>query len=189
MKIILGSSSPFRKELFSRIAENFDSMSPDIDEKAIRSDDPKELVLKIAHAKADALVKRITEPSILVTADQVAIFKNDIREKPESEEEARKFIQSYAGNEAAVLNGIVVTNTATGKRAEGTERASISYDASLVNDIDPIIDDSNWKKSSGAFLSENPYMKKHEVKRDGNEDSFFGIPIKLTKRLIDEVQN
>ena len=82
MKIILGSPSRFRKKIFSQIVQDFSSMSTDIDEKAIRSDDPEQLTLLIANTKASALEKQIAEPAILVTADQVVVFDGQIREEP-----------------------------------------------------------------------------------------------------------
>ena len=38
----------------------------------------------IANAKADALLSKVTEPSILITSDQVIVCNGVIREKPES---------------------------------------------------------------------------------------------------------
>ncbi len=57
MKIILGSSSSGRKmvmeELGKELGFDFDVMIPDIDEKTIRLDNPRELVMAIAHAKTE----------------------------------------------------------------------------------------------------------------------------------------
>lgn len=52
--------------------------SADIDERAIRFEDPEELVLAISRAKADALVQKLgsKEESYLITADQVVDFRN-----------------------------------------------------------------------------------------------------------------
>lgn len=59
MRVILGSSSPWRKEVLKILGYEFDCMSPDIDEKSIRDSDPHKLTLKIAHAKADALLPQV----------------------------------------------------------------------------------------------------------------------------------
>ena len=78
-------------ELAKEIGFEFEIMSPDIDEKAIRSKNPEDLVMAIANAKADALVSKIKEPAILITSDQVVLCKDKIREKPVGEKEAREF--------------------------------------------------------------------------------------------------
>ncbi|NQS90060.1 Maf family protein, partial [Patescibacteria group bacterium] len=89
MKIILGSQSKGRKKMLEEMGVEFEIMPADIDEKAIRLKDPKELVLVIARAKADALKPRISEPAILITSDQVVVWQGKIREKPENGKEAR----------------------------------------------------------------------------------------------------
>lgn len=74
-KVILGSSSKWRKEMLSKMGYTFDTMSPDIDEKgnwyytgqtllrlrclAIRDPNPHVLTLKIARAKAEALLPKV----------------------------------------------------------------------------------------------------------------------------------
>ncbi|HJN84718.1 MAG TPA: Maf family protein [Patescibacteria group bacterium] len=189
MKIILGSSSKWRQKVFSQVADDFESMSPDIDEKAIRDSDPEKLTLMIANAKADALLPKISEPTILVTADQVVVFDDMIREKPSSKEQARKFVLSYADDTVEIVNGIVVINTATGKRVEGIDRASISYKRSLQSDVNVVIENSYAVESAGALVTENPIMQAHEKGRTSGEDSYFGIPVKLTKQLIEQVQD
>jgi len=57
MKIILGSASARRKDILQQMGYEFEVMSANIDEKAIRFDDPKKLTLAIVNAKADALEK------------------------------------------------------------------------------------------------------------------------------------
>jgi predicted house-cleaning NTP pyrophosphatase (Maf/HAM1 superfamily) len=42
-------------------SDEIQTASPGIDEKAIRSSDPKELVLLLAHAKADAVLKKVCD--------------------------------------------------------------------------------------------------------------------------------
>jgi len=49
----------------------FEIVSPDIDEKAIRRDDPRELVEAIAQAKMDAVLQKIDGDAIVITSDQV----------------------------------------------------------------------------------------------------------------------
>src|SRR5690348_16127972 len=103
-KIVLGSSSKWRREVLERLGYQFSCMSPDIDEKAIRHPDPKEMTLMIARAKGQALLskvltsfrkkhnsiakfvedKQISEPTLLITSDQVVSWNGQVREKPES---------------------------------------------------------------------------------------------------------
>ena len=60
LKLILGSSSKFRKALLRGFGyENFETMNPDIDEKAIRHADPSTMVKMISNGKMDALIGKV----------------------------------------------------------------------------------------------------------------------------------
>jgi len=88
------------------------------DEKAIRLQQPQQLVMALAHAKADAILQRLQqqqqqqqpsgsfpaaaassggEPSrpsntFLITCDQVVVHDGQIREKPEDAQEAHRWV-------------------------------------------------------------------------------------------------
>jgi predicted house-cleaning NTP pyrophosphatase (Maf/HAM1 superfamily) len=82
-QIILGTQSASRRAVVDKIARQFgfqfSSVSADIDEQAIRRSDPHELVVVLAEAKAQAIVKKLKESGsflrsgYLVTCDQVQI--------------------------------------------------------------------------------------------------------------------
>src|SRR3990167_2412936 len=99
MRIILGSQSKNRADILQEAGFEFDVLPPNIDEKAIRSSDPKKLPALLARAKTDALLPKISGEALLITSDQVVSFEGQIREKPETEAEARKFLET--GHESA----------------------------------------------------------------------------------------
>ncbi|MBI2550954.1 Maf family protein [Candidatus Uhrbacteria bacterium] len=185
MKLILGSSSKWRAKVLESAGIHVDGfLSPDIDEKAIRHADPERLVLALAHAKADALLPRIQEPVLLITVDQVVVCQGEIREKPKDVEEARVFLSSYIDHPAEAISGVVVTNTATGARAEGVDRASVLYKPSLKGEIENILKHSFAMESSGALVAENPLMLANVKESVGTPDSFMGMPVALVKSLM-----
>lgn len=74
------------------------------------------MTVMIARAKAAALLPRISSPSILICSDQVIRCNGEIREKPESVEQARQFLESYRTHPPECIDGVVVYNTLTGTR-------------------------------------------------------------------------
>lgn len=86
-QIILGTQSVSRRAVVDQLAQKFSfkvsSITADIDEKAIRTPDPKDLVMLLAHAKADAILKKLKDsgsfiqPGYLVTCDQVLSYFGD----------------------------------------------------------------------------------------------------------------
>lgn len=132
--IWLGSGSKSRREIMSELGNelgfSFETISADIDEKAIRTHNPEELVLKLAHAKADAIVERMKTNSgelegLLITCDQVVVHESRILEKPENEQEAREFIAGYGRAPASTVGSVVCTCLRSGRRVETVDIATV----------------------------------------------------------------
>ena len=116
MKIVLGSASKRRQRILHEMGYEFDVMTADLDEKSIRHHDPKQLTLILAHAKADALLPRLTQDVLLITSDLVTVFEGKILEKPETKEEAIETLKSYGDRPIETVCAVVVTNTKTRER-------------------------------------------------------------------------
>lgn len=188
MKIILGSQSAHRKDILTKMGFNFEVMVADIDEKAIRFQDPGQLTLEIARAKAEALLPRIQEPTILITSDQVVVYNGKIREKPENDDEAREFLRSYTEAPASTVTAVVVVNTATGKRAEGVDIAHVWFDPIPEEVIEEFVRHGYASVEAGAFAIDNPLLEKYVRRIEGEEESIIGLPKKMTFELIQKVQ-
>jgi septum formation protein len=103
--------------LASQYSFKYEVLKADIDEKAVRHDSPRDLVLALAHAKADALLQKLAAENssssssstaaggaadgssnssssggtFLITCDQVVVHDGQIREKPEDVAEAHRW--------------------------------------------------------------------------------------------------
>jgi len=187
LKIILGSSSPWRRQILAEMGYEFESMSPDIDEKAIRRDDPSELVLTLAEAKSLALRPRIQEPCVLITSDQVVISGGRVLEKPRDEAEAREFIRRASDEPSSTVTAVMAVNTATGKTASGVDVANIWFDPVPEDIVDKIICKGDVYTCAGAIETTDPVIRPYVRRIDGDIDSVIGLPKKLTRKLIEEV--
>lgn len=188
LPVILGSQSYCRKEVFEQHGMKFTVTTADIDEKAIRFDDPTELTLTLAKAKAAAILSKITEPVLLVTSDQVVTYQNVIREKPETDDEAREFLRSYAQNPAETVTSVAVTNTATGKQVTGTDIATIYFKPIPEEVIEEYIATKDPFSQAGAFNHNHPLLAPYVGKIDGEGESISGLPWTLTKQLLIEAE-
>lgn len=191
MKIILGSSSVGRRSIMDELSKElgftFEVMSPDIDEKSIRHNNPTDLVMAIANAKADVLVSKIPKPSILICSDQVVLYDNKIREKPINEAEARDFLISYSNADPELIGAIVVVNTENGKRASGMQKSRIHFKPLSENIIDAHIKSGLALSGAGGFLIYDPALKGYVDYIEGGLDSASGLSKELVKKLVLEV--
>ena len=188
MKIILGSSSEGRKLVMQELGLPFEVMSPDIDEKEIRDNDPEKLVIKIAEAKAKALMVQINEAALLITADSVGICNGEIFEKPQTREQALYYFDKYKTFPLELISGVAVTNTSNGKQAKGVEKAKI-YFKSVPNDfLEKYIESGRPFKGAGGFMVHDEEIKPFIDHIDGAYDTVTGLSKDLVLRLIEEVK-
>jgi septum formation protein len=186
MKIILGSASQARHNILKRMGYEFEVMSADIDEKTFRDPDPRKLTIVLAHAKADALLPKITEPALLITSDQVVWCQNQIWEKPVDADEARKFLSGYDYCEASTVTAIVVASTVSGRRVQGVDVAKAVFRPIPTELIDALIADGRVFSWSGAFSIEDPMLKPYVLHITGEKESIEGLPMALTRSLLAE---
>ena len=187
MKIILGSESNARKRVLKKMGYEFTVMPAHINEKLIRFDDPVVLTLALANAKADALLLKIKESAILITADQVVVCNGKILEKPLKAKEAEEFLKMYAKYPAETVTSVVVVNTATDKRAEGTDKAEIWFNPIPSHIIKHYIEGKDPFYHSGGFDHQHPLLVEYVKEIKGEPESISGLPWTLTERLINEV--
>ncbi len=97
-RLILGSSSPYRKELLSRLALPFEVMVPDIDESPLPDESPSATAMRLAREKA-AAVLHIAPGALVIGSDQVATLDGAQIGKPGSHENALRQLQTMRGRQ------------------------------------------------------------------------------------------
>ncbi len=187
MKIILGSGSVSRRRTLEKYGIVFEIVCPDIDERAIRDPDPEKLVLKLAFAKADALLSHIHKPALLITSDQVVVCNGVILEKPKNAEDARRFFALYIQYPPLTVTAVVVTNTATGVEKEGVDSSRVWFYSIPNSVIEQVIEDGSVFAWAGGYNIIDPRFIPYIKKIEGDPEGICGLPWKLTERLLSEL--
>lgn len=187
MKLILGSQSPTRKRLLARMGYEFDTISADIDEMAIRHENPELLTLALARAKSEALLPKLKEPVILITSDTVADCNGMILEKAVDEEEVRRWFAMYEHHPVRGVTAMVAVNTATGKRAEGVVVASVQFRRVPEVVISGLVEEGAIFGYSGAFTMDHPALQEYIAWVDGEPEILQGMPVALTRDILRQV--
>ena len=198
--VMLASSSKWRRALISQILPEGmvladDPISPDIDEKAIRRDEPEEMVKAIAHAKADKVLSILSNPAstrkgptidIVICADQVVCYGDQVREKPITEAQAREHLQSYGATRtpAKCITGLVVAVPAALARIEGTDVALQYFKRVPDRVADALIAKGDIMYCAGSFVVEDPLLTPYLDERVGEIESVQGTPKELTRKLL-----
>ena len=94
--LVLASTSPYRRELLSRLGLPFSVASPDTDESPLPGEAAETLALRLAEAKARAVAAAYPQ-ALIIGSDQVAIANGKIYGKPGTHERAVAQLQELSG--------------------------------------------------------------------------------------------
>ncbi len=158
--IILASSSPYRKELLSRLHLPFSCISPDIDESVLSNESATNYVKRLAASKAQVISKK-NPNDIIIGSDQCAFLEGEILGKPGNHENALKQLKNACGKEVIFYTGL-----------------SVQHAASSFHQVDCVEFRVGFRKLSDTqlenyLLTEEPYQCAGSFKSEGYGISLF----------------
>lgn len=183
--IVLGSTSPFRKEVLNKLNIPFETDKPEVDETPIDNETAIELVERLAIAKANAVAERWSD-SLVIGSDQVALFNDTILGKPHTHENAVKQLTSFSGNKVTFLTGLAVTETRTGKTLSLVEPFEVHFKELSAQDIESYLLAEKPYKCAGSFKSEALGICLFEKLLGNDPNSLIGFPLIRLVELFNE---
>jgi septum formation protein len=107
--IILASNSPRRQELLKGLELDFEVYTlPDLDESYPKTLKGEEIPLFLAKKKGEAYAHLLKRNTLIITADTIVWFDNNVLGKPKNREEAVNMLQQLSGNTHQVYTGVCV---------------------------------------------------------------------------------
>ena len=181
MQLILGSSSPRRKEILGFFSIPFKQVSPDFDEaQVIFQGDPAAFASEIAHRKALCLAARFPN-DVILTADTVVYRNNEVFSKPENMKEAHAMLQELSGKEHQVFTGVSVL-----KKNEAfieAEKTTVFFNELTEPQILKYQDHFHPLDKAGGYAIQKGGSL--IVKRiEGCYYNIMGLPIQTTAKLL-----
>ncbi len=110
--LILASSSPYRRELLTRLQMPFSCISPEVDETPFSNELPQETALRLAQAKARKIGATHTD-ALIIGCDQVATLDNQQLGKPLTHDNATRQLRLMRGREVIFHSALCLYNSAT----------------------------------------------------------------------------
>lgn len=112
--IILASTSPYRRELLSRLGQPFQVANPQTDETPLPGETPENLALRLSEAKARAVAADFPD-ALIIGSDQVATVDGKIYGKPGTHERAVEQLRALSGKTVNFFTGLCLYNARTGQ--------------------------------------------------------------------------
>lgn len=115
-RLVLASTSVYRRELLGRLGLPFECASPGIDEAPLAGESPVQTAERLSAAKAAAVAARFPD-ALIIGSDQVASLGEARLDKPGSHDKARLQLTALSGCTARFDTGITVLDAASGRAA------------------------------------------------------------------------
>jgi septum formation protein len=112
-RLILASTSRYRRELLQRLRLPFEVVAPHTDESPLPGETPAALALRLALAKAQA-VAALHRDAVVIGSDQVADLDGQAIGKPGNHERATAQLRLMRGRRVIFQTGVAVVRADTG---------------------------------------------------------------------------
>lgn len=175
-RLVLASSSRFRKGLLERLELPFECASPDIDETPQPDEAPTALVHRLALSKAQALAERYPD-HLIIGSDQIALFGNDILGKPHTEARAIENLTRFSGQTVTFLTGLALLDSRTQTHQLTAERFKVTFRHLSDREISHYVRKEQPLDSAGSFRMEGLGIALFERLEGRDPNALIGLPL------------
>jgi septum formation protein len=123
-KLILASTSRYRRELLARLGLPFETRSPDVPETALAGEAPAAMAARLALAKARSIADR---GAIVIGSDQVASLDQRVLRKPGTPDVAVAQLRACQGKVVLFDTAVAVIATDSGETLEHVDRTAVRF--------------------------------------------------------------
>jgi len=113
-RLVLASTSPYRKALLARLGLPFAVAAPHVDEQPLRGEAPPDTALRLAGLKAQA-VRHAHRDSLIIGSDQVATSEGRLLGKPGDHPSAVRQLRALSGKVAQFHTAVALLDAASGQ--------------------------------------------------------------------------
>lgn len=184
LKLILASASPRRLDLLGQIGVTPDLVrSVDTDESVATGELPREAVMRLALAKAEAAKSlRRTPNDIILTADTIVACGRRILGKPRGEEDATRMLQLLSGRRHKVMTSVCLV-CAGDVITSRTVVTRVSFKRLSEDELAAYIASGEWHGKAGAYAIQG-HADMFVRALEGSYSNVVGLPLHETANLL-----
>ncbi|UCH41447.1 MAG: septum formation inhibitor Maf [Gammaproteobacteria bacterium] len=182
-KIILASSSPYRRQLLERLQLDYECHSPDIDESQLGGESAPEYVCRLAKAKAAQVAQKYPQ-AVVIGADQCALLDGEILGKPGSHDKALQQLSRAQGKTVVFHTGVCVLNLARGFCQVADVPFEVEFRNLSEQQLEHYLRVEQPYDCAGSFKAEGYGVCLFSSLRGEDPNALIGLPLlKLTTML------
>jgi len=189
MKIVLASSSPRRAEILHNAGIAFDIHTTQIDETALPGEPAREMVARLAEAKARAAAVQLgaaPRECIVVGADTTVELDGEILGKPRDSADAREMLAKLSGRTHHVLTGIFLLRLPSGAERKAVENSTVTFAPISQREIDAYVATGEPLGKAGAYAIQG-FAGRYIPGIEGCYFNVVGLPLARLYALLREL--
>ena len=181
--LVLGSTSPYRRELLQRLRLPFEQLAPDADETPRSGEPPAALAARLALDKACAVARRRPD-AVVIGSDQVADLDGTPVGKPGSHADAVAQLRGMSGRTVRFHTAVAVVRPATGFEALETVDVEVDFRTLAEDEIEAYLRAERPYDCAGSAKVEGLGIVLLEAIRSDDPTALIGLPLIATTRLL-----
>jgi septum formation protein len=182
-KLILGSTSAYRRELLSRLRVPFRVESPHVDETPLPGELPAALATRLALAKARAVAQRFPD-CVVIGSDQVADLDGLALGKPETHARAVQQLRQMRGKTVIFQTAIAVVCLQSGFCQEALAPVKVCFRDLDDDEIENYLRIEQPYDCAGSAKSEGLGIALLDAIESDDPTALVGLPLIRTSRML-----
>lgn len=182
-RLILGSTSRYRRELLQRLQIPFEVVSPEVDESQHPGETPGQMARRLALAKARAVAANFPD-AVVIGSDQVADLAGQALGKPGSHDRAVAQLRLMRGQSLVFHTAVAVVCLQSG--FEQTDLAAVTVQFRALNDeeIENYLQAEQPYDCAGSAKSEGMGIALLDAINSDDPTALIGLPLIRTCRML-----
>ncbi len=182
-RLILASTSPYRRELLARLGVPFETQRPGTDEIALPGETPADLTRRLAIAKATDVATRHPDAWV-IGSDQVAEMDGQSLGKPGDRDGAIAQLRAMSGRAIAFRTGLALCR---GQECLAmVDTTTVRFRSLAADEIARYVEAEQPFDCAGSFKCEGLGISLFEAIESRDPTALVGLPLIGTARLLRE---
>ncbi|MEF8834176.1 MAG: Maf family nucleotide pyrophosphatase [Halofilum sp. (in: g-proteobacteria)] len=182
-RLILASTSPYRRDLLERLRVPFETASPDCDETAMQGETPADLVTRLARDKA-ASVAGDARDALVIGSDQVAALGDRILTKPGDHATAFEQLRASSGASVVFHTGLALIDSTSGREACVRVDYTVDFRGLTDDEIERYLSAEAPWDCAGSIRSEGYGIVLFRRMRGDDPTALIGLPLIRLRELL-----
>ncbi|MDI1237699.1 MAG: Maf family nucleotide pyrophosphatase [Polaromonas sp.] len=182
-RLILGSTSPYRRELLQRLRIPFDVAAPAVDETPRPGEAPATLALRLALDKARAVAAAFPD-AVVIGSDQVADLNGQCLGKPGNHANAVAQLRQMRGQSVVFQTAVAVVCLQSGFEQTDLAAVKVQFRALSDEEIENYLQAEQPYDCAGSAKSEGLGITLLDAIGNDDPTALVGLPLIRTCRMI-----